>query len=118
MKESKLPVKEHKESTSVSQPPQAKSLQQERGETDTQALQRVRQNRKDLCDQVEELKRDNAELLAKEKDFKKSTDILQERNQQLCKSPVVSQAQYHPSPLPREEWYYIHASLEQTLQWF
>ena len=56
--------------------------------------------------------------LAKEKDLKKSIDILQERNQQLCKNPVASQAHYHSSPLPREEWYYIHGSLEKTLQWF
>ena len=35
VKESKLPAKEHKGSASVSHPPQAKSLEQERGETDT-----------------------------------------------------------------------------------
>ena len=91
-KESKPPTKEHKGSASVSHPPHSKSLQQERGETDAQALQRVRQNREDLRDQVEELKKSNAELLAKEKDLKKSIDILQERNQQLCKNPVASQA--------------------------
>ena len=67
---------------------------------------------------MEDLKRSNAELLAKEKDIRKTIEILQERNQQLCKSPVVPQAQYHPSPFPGEEWYYIHAILEQTLQWF
>lgn len=56
--------------------------------------------------------------MAKEKYIRKTIEILQERNQQLCKNPIVPQTQYHPSPLPREEWYYIHATLEQTLQWF
>ena len=95
-KESKPPTKEHKGSASVSHPPHSKSLQQERGETDAQALQRVRQNREDPRDQVEELKKSNVELLAKEKDLKKSIDILQERNQQLCMNRVASQAHYLP----------------------
>ena len=50
-----MPAKEHKGPASVSHPPQVKSLQQERGETDTQALQRVRQNREDLREQVEDV---------------------------------------------------------------
>ena len=78
----------------------------------------MQQNGEDLQEQVEDLKRSNRELLAKEKDIRKTIEILQERNQQLCKSLVVLQTQYHPSPLPGEEWYYIHAILEQTLQWF
>ena len=47
-KELKMLAKEHRGPASVSHPPQVKSLQQERGETDTQALQRVQQNREDL----------------------------------------------------------------------